>query len=156
LDGQYGGEMYSQTNHKNNTLGKTRVTLPGRDGGIVGQGVVKLADGSFVPNTKIAQASAYYDNYYQIRNAETNIFDASFLKIREVRLEFGLPANLLRKLGVQKTSIAIWGRDLFNFTKFPGFDPEGGNLNNGTLTPGVELTQFPSNRLVGTNLSFKF
>ena len=40
LDGQKGGDMYSQTNHKNNTLGKTKVTLPGRDGGIVGDGVV--------------------------------------------------------------------------------------------------------------------
>ena len=156
LDGQYGGEMYSQTSHKNNTLGKTKVTLPGRDAGIIGDGVVRLANGTFVKNTIVAQASAYYDNYYQISNAETNIFDASFLKIREVRLEFGLPSNMLRKLGVQKTSIAIWGRDLFNFTKFPGFDPEGGNLNNGTLTPGVELTQFPSNRLMGTNLTFKF
>lgn len=156
MDGQYGGEMYSQTNHKNNTLGKTKITLPGREGGIVGQGVVKLADGSFVPNTKVAAASAYYDNYYTISNAETNIFDASFLKIREVRLAFQLPSYLLKKIGVQKTSIAIWGRDLFNFTKFPGFDPEGGNLDNGTLTPGVELTQFPSNRLVGTNLTFKF
>lgn len=156
LDGQYGGEMYSQTNHKNNTLGKTRVTLPGRDNGIVGQGVIKLADGTFTPNKTVAAASAYYDNYYQISNAETNIFDASFLKIREVRLEFALPDRLLRKIGVQRTSIAVWGRDLFNFTKFPGFDPEGGNLNNGTLTPGVELAQFPSTRSIGTNLTFKF
>ena len=156
MDGQYGGEMYSQTSHKNNTLGKTMVTLPGRDNGIVGQGVVKLADGSYSKNTKVAEASAYYDNYYQISNAETNIFDASFIKIREVRLEFGLPSQLLKKIGVQRTSIAIWGRDLFNFTKFPGFDPEGGNLNNGTLTPGVELAQFPSNRTIGTNLTFKF
>jgi len=156
VDGQKGGDMYSQTSHKNNTLGKTVVTLPGRDNGIVGQGVVKLADGSYSQNTKIAEASAYYDNYYQISNAETNIFDASFIKIREVRLEFALPSQLLKKIGVQKTSIAFWGRDLFNFTKFPGFDPEGGNLNNGTLTPGVELTQFPSNRTIGTNLTFKF
>jgi len=156
IDGQKGGAMYSQTNHKNNTLGKTVVTLPGRDNGIVGEGVVKLADGSFIQNTKVADASAYYDNYYQISNAETNIFDASFIKIREVRLEFELPSQLLKKIGVQRTSIALWGRDLFNFTKFPGFDPEGGNLNNGTLTPGVELTQFPSNRTVGTNLTFKF
>jgi TonB-linked SusC/RagA family outer membrane protein len=156
VDGQKGGEMYSQTNHKNNTLGKTMVTLPGREGGIIGQGVVKMADGTFVPNTVKAAASAYYDNYYQISNAETNIFDASFLKIREVRLEFNLPNGALKKLGVQRTSIAFWGRDLFNFTKFPGFDPEGGNLNNGTLTPGVELAQFPSNRTIGTNLTFKF
>lgn len=36
------------------------------------------------------------------------------------------------------------------------FDPEGGNLNNGTLTPGVELAQFPSARSMGANLTFKF
>ncbi len=156
LDGQYGGDMYSQTSHKNNTLGKTKVTLPGREGGVLGVGVVKQADGNFVPNTTKAAASAYYDNYYQISNAETNIFDASFLKIREVRIEFNLPTKWLNSIGIQKTSLAFFGRDLFNFTKFPGFDPEGGNLNNGTLTPGVELTQFPSARTIGANLTLKF
>lgn len=156
LDGQYGGEMYSQTNHKNNTLGKTRVTLPGRDGGIVGNGVVSKGDGTFAPNTVNIPASAYYDNYYQIGNAETNIFDASFLKVREVRIEYGFPSTFVSKLGLQQATIALYGRDLFNFTDFPGFDPEGGNLNNGTLTPGVELAQFPSTRTLGANVMLKF
>ena len=157
LDGQMGGSMYSQTNHKNNTLGKTKVTLPGRDEGIVGQGVVyNNASQKYEPNTRNVAASSYYDNYYQISNAETNIFDASFLKIREVRFEFNLSKRILSKLQVKQTSIALYGRELFNFTKFPGFDPEGGNLNNGTLTPGVELTQFPSTRNMGINLTFKF
>ena len=156
LDGQKGGSMFSQTNHKNNTLGKTKVTLPGREDGIIGQGVVKQPDGSFAPNTVKVAASSYYDNYYQIANAETNIFDASFLKIREARVEFNLPAALLNRIGVRQTSLALFGRDLFNFTKFPGFDPEGGNLNNGTLTPGVELAQFPSTRTMGMNLTLKF
>jgi len=156
LDGQMGGSMYSQTNHKNNTLGKTQVTLPGREGGIIGDGVVLQPDGAYKPNTVKVAASAYYDNYYQISNAEVNIFDASFLKIREVRFEFSLPQSLLSRIGVRQTSVAVFGRDLFNFTKFPGFDPEGGNLNNGTLTPGVELAQFPSVRSMGVNLTFKF
>jgi TonB-linked SusC/RagA family outer membrane protein len=157
LDGQMGGSMYSQTNYKNNTLGKTKVTLPGRDEGIVGQGVVyNSASQKYEPNTRNVAASSYYDNYYQISNAETNIFDASFLKIREVRFEFNLSKRILSKLQVKQTSIALYGRELFNFTKFPGFDPEGGNLNNGTLTPGVELTQFPSTRNMGINLTFKF
>ncbi|NBB21898.1 SusC/RagA family TonB-linked outer membrane protein [Runella sp. CRIBMP] len=156
LDGQMGGSMYSQTNHKNNTLGKTRVTLPGRDGGLIGNGVVLQSDGSYKPNTVKVAASAYYDNYFQISNAETNIFDASFLKIREVRFEGNVPQQLLRRTGIRQMSVAVFGRDLFNFTSFPGFDPEGGNLNNGTLTPGVELTQFPSTRSMGVNLTFKF
>lgn len=156
LDAQKGGSIYSQTNHKNNTLGKTKVTLPGRDGGIVGEGVVLQADGTYKPNTVKVSAASYYDNYYQIGNAEVNIFDASYLKIREVRFEFNLPQGFLNRVGVRQTTVALFGRDLYNFTKFPGFDPEGGNLNSGTLTPGVELTQFPSTRSMGANLTFKF
>jgi TonB-linked SusC/RagA family outer membrane protein len=157
LDGQKGGDLYSQTNHKNNTLGKTKVTLPGRDNGIVGDGVVlNTVTGQYSPNTVNVPASSYYDNIYTISNAEMNIFDASFLKIREVRVEFNLPKKLIQKAGMQQTSVAVYGRDLFNFTKFPGFDPEAGNLNSGTLTPGIELAQFPSTRTMGINLTLKF
>lgn len=156
LDGQKGGAMFSQTSHKNNTLGKTKVTLPGREEGIIGDGVVLQSDGKYLPNTVKVPASSYYDAIYAISNAEMNIYDASFLKIREVRLAFTLPEQWLRKLGVMETNAAVYGRDLFNFTKFPGFDPEGGNLNNGTVTPGVELAQFPSARTMGINLTFKF
>lgn len=156
LDGQMGGSMFSQTNHKNNTLGKTKVTLPGREGGIVGDGVVRQSDGSYTRNTVNVPVSSYYDNYYQISNAETNIFSTTFLKIREVRVEYSLPQSFLNRMRLQQMTIALFGRDLFNFTDFPGFDPEGGNLNSGTLTPGVELTQFPSTRTIGANLTFKF
>ncbi|RYY58344.1 MAG: SusC/RagA family TonB-linked outer membrane protein [Chitinophagaceae bacterium] len=157
LDGQYGGAIFSQTSHKNNTLGKTKVTLPGRDNGIVGDGVVwNAATQKYEQNAVNVSAASYYDNYYQIANAEVNIYDASFLKLREARVEFNLPKRFLSKLKIEQTSVAVYGRDLFNITDFPGFDPEGGNLNNGTLTPGVELAQFPSTRTMGINLTFKF
>lgn len=155
FDYQHGGNLYSQTNHKSNTLGKTKVTLPGRETGIVGDGVVLGSDGVYRPNTVNVSASSYYDNYYAINNAETNIFDATYLKLREARIEFNLPLKLLTKVGFKQTSVALYGRDIFNITKFPGFDPEGGNLNSGTLTPGVELMQFPSSRTLGVNLTFK-
>jgi len=148
--------MYSQTNHKSNTLGKTKVTLPGRETGIVGDGVVLGSDGKYKPNTVSVSASSYYENIYAINNAEMNIFDASYLKLREARVEFNLPQNLLKRVGIGQASVAIYGRDLFNITSFPGFDPEGGNLNSGTLTPGVELMQFPSTRNMGINLTLKF
>jgi hypothetical protein len=157
FDYSKGGSMYSQTNYKNNTLGKTKVTLPGRDGGIVGDGVVlDPASGKYQPNTVKVIAESYYEAYYPDNNAEMNIFDATYLKLREARIEFNLPANLLSRISVKQVSVAIYGRDLFDITKFPGFDPEGGNLNSGTLTPGVELMQFPSTRTMGLNLTFKF
>jgi TonB-linked SusC/RagA family outer membrane protein len=156
FDGQYGGDVYSQTNHKLNTLGKTTVTLPGRDGGIVGYGVVRQGDGTFAKNTKSVSAQKYYEEYYKISNAETNIFDASFVKLREVRLEYSVPRPFARRLGMQQASIAVYGRELFNFTKFPAFDPEVAMLNSGTIVPGVEMTQFPSTRTMGMNLTMKF
>ncbi|MBC7720513.1 MAG: SusC/RagA family TonB-linked outer membrane protein [Pedobacter sp.] len=156
FDYQHGGSIYSQTNHKNNTLGKTRITLPGRETGIVGNGVVQDATGKYVPNTVNVSAISYYETYYAIGNAETNIFDATYLKLREARIEYNLPKKLLSKMGIVQSSIALYGRDLFNITNFPGYDPEGGNLNSGQLTPGVELTQFPSTRTMGINLTFKF
>ena len=158
LDYQKGGTMYSQTNMKGNSLGKTKITLPGRENGIVGDGVVyNAANGKYdTPNNVNVSAAAYYELYYSSNNAETNTFDATYLKLREARIEYTLPPNLLKKIGITQTSIALYGRDLFNITKFPGFDPEGGNLNNGTITPGAEIMQFPSSRTMGVNLTVKF
>ncbi len=156
FDYQHGGSMFSQTNHKSATLGKLKTTLPGRDNGIVGDGVVLDATGKYVPNTVAVQASAYYENVYAINNAEMNVFDASYLKLREARIEFNFPETWLKRAGIRQTSLALYGRDLFNITSFPGYDPEGGNLNSGTLTPGVELMQFPSSRTIGINLTLKF
>jgi len=157
FDYQHGGSMYSQTNHKSNTLGKTNITLPGREGGITGDGVVlNSATGKYEPNMVKVTADNYYETIYAISNAEMNVFDATYLKLREARIEFNLSQELLTKIGIKQTSIALYGRDLFNITNFPGFDPEGGNLNSGTITPGVELMQFPSTRNMGVNLTFKF
>ena len=49
--------MYSQTNYKNNALGKTKVTLPGRENGILGDGVVPDASGKYVLDVANVPAS---------------------------------------------------------------------------------------------------
>lgn len=165
LDGQKGGDIYSNTNYKNNSLGKTKVTLPGRaEGGVVGKGVMMdPSSGKYVPNTVKVSALNYYQTVYNDAVAENNIFDASFLKVREVRVEFNLPPQVLHAIHLQQGSIALYGRDLFDFTRFPAFDPESGNMSTGstdskvgTLVPGVEIAQFPSTRTIGLNLTLKF
>jgi hypothetical protein len=42
------------------------------------------------------------------------------------------------------------------WSKFPAFDPEAATLNSGTIVPGIEMTQFPSTRTMGVNLTAKF
>ncbi|MGY0035096.1 hypothetical protein [Pedobacter sp. NJ-S-72] len=42
---------------------------------------------------------------------------------------------------------------MMTITKWPGFDPEFGTLNDGTINQGFELGQFPSTRTFGINLN---
>jgi TonB-linked SusC/RagA family outer membrane protein len=157
LDGQYGGLVYSQTHHKMAEQGKLKSTLPGREEGfIIGDGVVKNADGSYSPNTKKVPVGNYYGDYYRRVNVESNSFDASFLKLREMRFEYSLPKSLTTKIRVNNARIAVYGRDLAMITKFPMFDPETAALNGSTILPGVEIGQMPSTRTFGMNLTFNF
>ena len=157
IDGQYGGIIYSQTHHKMTEQGKLKHTLSGRETNkIVGEGVVDDGTGHFVPNTKEVSIADYYSDYYRRANVEANSFDASYLKLREARLEYTLPKNLLSKTFIRQASVGVYGRDLLLFTDFPIFDPETAALNGSTLLPGVEMGQMPSTRTMGLNITVKF
>ena len=82
---------------------------------VVAPGVVENADGSYSPNTKLVTAQVYYKEYYD-QNVEASLFDASFLKIREIRIEYEFDKKLLRKTPLSQASIALYGRNLFCFT----------------------------------------
>jgi TonB-linked SusC/RagA family outer membrane protein len=156
IDGQKGGMVYSQTHHKMMEQGKLKKSLPGREEGfIIGEGVV--ADGAgFKPNAKKVTVGDYYADYYRRANVESNTFDASFIKLREVRLEYSIPAKVTGKLKLQQVSVALYGRDLAMITDFPVFDPETASLNGDTILPGAEIGQLPSTRTIGVNLNIKF
>lgn len=157
LDGQYGGIVYSQTHHKMSEQGKLGHTLLGRETGtVIGEGVVRNSDGSYSPNTTPVAINQWYGDYYRRANIETNSFDASYLKLREVRIEYNIPRKVIDKWGLNAASVALFGRDLAMISKFPIFDPETASLNGATIIPGVEMGQMPTPRTWGMNLSVKF
>jgi hypothetical protein len=158
LDGQLGGKIYSQTHHKMTEQGKLVHTLKGREENfIIGDGVVlNAATGKYDVNTIKVLPVDYYADYYRRANVESNTFDASFLKVREMRLEKSIPQRVLGKSFIKQASFAIYGRDLLMISNFPMFDPETASLNGSTLLPGVEMGQMPSTRTIGLNLTFKF
>ncbi|WP_245893728.1 SusC/RagA family TonB-linked outer membrane protein [Sphingobacterium gobiense] len=157
LDGQYGGIVYSQSHHKMTEQGKLGHTLKGRETGtIVGEGVVDNGDGTYSPNTTATPINTWYGDYYRRANLETNSFDASYLKLREVRLEFGLPKALVSRWKMNSASVAFFGRDLFMWSDFPMYDPETAALNGATIMPGIEMGQMPSTRTFGINLRANF
>ena len=157
VDAQYGSVAYSLTQGKMAVQGKTKSTLPGRYNGIIGNGVVKNTDGSYRPNTIIVEdLSTYYDAQFGTANIEGSTFSTAFLKLREARLDYSFNVRLVKKLGLQRAQIGVYGRDLLIFSEWPGFDPEFGTLDGAEINRGFEIGQFPSTRTVGLNLTLGF
>lgn len=180
FDGQYGGLMYSHSHHKMTEQGKLAHTLNGRLPGtpfymskddpriaaagftpedgmyMIAPGVVKNSDGTYSPNTKVVTVESYYKEYYRMANVETNSFKTTFLKLREVRLQYQLPISILRKTPFSTASIAFYGRNIFCATNFPLFDPESAALNGSSIVPGVETGSLPTPRTFGVNINVAF
>jgi hypothetical protein len=94
----------------------------------------------------------YYRSHWGIDNAEGSTFRTDFIKFREARLDYSLPASLIKKIGLQRATIGIYGRDLYIWSDWPMFDPEFGTLSGTDIVQGFEIAQFPSTRSIGLNL----
>lgn len=157
FDAQYGAIAHSLSNYKLAEQGKTKNTLPGRYNGIIGNGVVQNPDGTYSPNTTIAtDIDEYYRSHYGIDNAEGSTFSTDFIKFREARLDYTFKPNLVKKLGLQRATIGVYGRNLFIWSPWPIFDPEFGTLSGSDIVQGFETAQFPSTRTFGFNLLVGF
>ena len=83
--------------------------------------------------------------YFNVRGSNQNTVDASFIRLKNVRLSYSLPADLLGKAGIQETQIYLQGQNLLNFSDYLGLDPE--NTNSRVLPPLRTIS-------AGINLSF--
>lgn len=154
FDAQWGAVAHSLTHYKLAEQGKTTNTLPGRYNGIIGNGVIQDADGKYRKNDVIAtDVDGYYRSHFGQDNAEGSTFSTNFIKFREASLYFTLGPKTTKRLGLQRATIGVYGRDLFIWSKWPIFDPEFGTLQGTDIQRGFEVGQFPSTRSVGVNLS---
>jgi TonB-linked SusC/RagA family outer membrane protein len=155
FDAQFGGNAYSLTHAVLAEEGKLKKTLPGRYNGIIGDGVVLNPDGTYSPNTVVAtSAGTYYKAHFVRDNVESNIFSTDYIKFREARLDYSFSPKFLSRLGLQKGTIGVYGRDLLTFSNWPAFDPEVGTIGaDGDITAGFETGQFPSTRTFGLNIT---
>lgn len=109
------------------------------------------------PNT-VRTSNTNYGLYGYLRNPnEAFVYDASFVKLREVSLTYSLPTSFTAKLGgVKGVDFSLIGRNLWIIHKnLPDADPEDG-LSSGNLGQGYSLGSFPSVRSVGANLRLRF
>ncbi len=161
---QWGGMAYSLTHCQLSRQGKLTNTLYGRYGGVLHEGVTARgldAQGKMVytPNSTITESTVtyYLDRVYALNNVETSTFDTSFLKLRELRLEWTLPKKWITRTHVlQGATVAVFGTNLFCWSKWPFYDPEVGTLNGASITRGFETASYPMTRTYGFNIKLSF
>jgi hypothetical protein len=110
---------------------------------------VKVVAGDTVPNDIRVTAQAYHKSLTNI--SEEWVYDATFVKLREVRLGYDVPDSFSRRMGVRGVSVALVGRNLKLWTDVPNIDPE--TAFNASNVQGFEYGQLPSARSVGFNIS---
>ena len=117
--------------------------------GIMVEGVTESGS----KNEEVVSAEKYYHRIYSI--AEANVYDASYVKLREVALSYRLPRLWTQKLHLQEASVTLTGRNLWTIYKsVSNIDPESA-LTTGNAQ-GVEAYSLPTTRSFGVNLSVKF
>ena len=159
LDARIGGDVYDEGTGTGRWTGQYAETALGREEGVIGKGVRKItaADGSvtYTPNDIILTANQMYA-YNNPRNYhEAAIFDASYVKLRELSLGYNIPGALVKRLHMQSAKLSLVGRNVWMIFKNtphvdPEFDSKGGNAQ------GFGYGELPSSRSLGMNLSLSF
>jgi TonB-linked SusC/RagA family outer membrane protein len=164
MDFSKGGSLYSvdmkyglATGLFAETAGLNAKGKPKRDpvedgGGILNDGV--YADGT--PNTTYVWAGDWDGAWlYDYLPTAAYVYDASYIKLREVSFSYSLPSRLLAKTPVSRVSLSIVGRNLWILhTNMPYYDPES-SLGAGNIQ-GVANGAYPSTRTMGFNISVGF
>lgn len=172
FDIRQGGYFISRTLNKFVGSGMTIESLQGRgarepgkeyDDLYYSEGAI-LVDGEYQQNLQIFDgtyskgivgndARRFIKTQYD-HISEAQLTDASFVKLRELRLGYTLPAKWARKIYLQNINVAFVGRDLFLWTKNPHVDPESGGMDNMNL--GIDAFSVPASKSLGFQVNVNF
>ena len=161
FDWRQGGEIVSRTRALGNVGGQLAETAFRPEGGIIAQGVVNTGTAenpNYVPNTTAVTAESYYRQFYDRNHEENNIYDASYLKLRQFSVGYTFKLNdgfIGLKEGVD-VNLSLVGRNLFAITENPHFDPEQLAVQGQSFVSGVEDMSYATTRSIGFKAGFNF
>jgi hypothetical protein len=124
-----------------------------RENGVLNPGVAP--DGT--PNT-VKTGGGNTENSFGYKAAPNKafVYDASFVKLREVSITYNFPKSMFENTFINAASLSILGSNLWIISKnLPYADPESG-LSSGNSSRGYSVGSLPTTRDIGFNLTFKF
>ncbi len=177
FDLRWGGVFYSRTNYEMNISGLSTETLLGgydADGNyvqreyIVPDGMIeedgeyrKLTSQDLIESglsTGGLTGQQYWENMMDAEIPEAVIYDASYLKFRELKIGYELPKRLLSKSFIDLAKISLVVRNLALWSKIPNVDAEVySSSEQAGAIPGYDKTGgVPSTRNISVNVNLKF
>lgn len=167
IDIKKGGILYSGTMSRMLTNGVAAETLYGRDDYykhsiIFGENDSELTGGATwdayfadgTKNTRYMSPQSY--EYARPNYAEFVMYDASYVKLREVIIGYTFPAKFLQNKFIKSAKLSLTGRNLAILHRETpkGIDPEATSTSgNGQ---GIENGALPPNALYGFNVRLTF
>jgi hypothetical protein len=169
IDFKSGGEIFSGTNNRLTQWGLHEQSLIGREGetplhvtGVTRTGagteaspyVYSPIDRDLTPH----EANIYWNRVGGESTAISNMFiyDASFVKLRQLTLGYSFPRTWLEKTPIQNLTVSFVGRNLWVINKnIDNVDPESTYSTNAGAQ-GLEYFAMPATRSYGFNLRVGF
>jgi TonB-linked SusC/RagA family outer membrane protein len=161
IDMQMGGSLHSYSNQWGKYSGMMAETVENniREDGIIVEGV--YAPGTIIDDVDVsgqangsvldAQSHFFLNQGYVVHAADQ--YDATFVKLREVRLSYTLPESITKNLPVYNIQLSAYGRNLaLLHSDVPHIDPEV-TVSSSNIQ-GFEGGQLPIERSIGFNLKF--
>ncbi|MCD0468592.1 SusC/RagA family TonB-linked outer membrane protein [Flavobacterium sp. JAS] len=181
LDMKFGMDVYSMTNSVAATKGLLDVTTEGRDAynharaeavandpnfsqsswvptaGYVAEGVVNTgtaANPVYVKNTTPVNPQDYWNTVFNNTPAPF-IYDASYVKLREVSIGYSIPKSVFGGAKINSVYISAFARNLLTFNKdLPNVDPE--SMYTSGNGQGFEYGSLPFRQSYGFNIKVAF
>ncbi len=175
FDIRQGGDLYSITHMFGTTAGVLEQTTDGRcllegqsganlppcveeDGtinGIVFDGVKVTEAGDTVPNDIVTSAQALYRDSYWYAISEAHMFDASYVKLRQLSLTFDVPQNWANRLSLSGIQVGLIGRNLGMWGIDDGLDVDPETAYDASNAQGFEYGSVPSMRSIGFTVTVR-
>ncbi len=162
LDWRQGGELVSRTLSLAAVGGQLQETSFRPEAGIVADGVINVGtvdNPIYEQNTTAVSAESYYRQFYDRNHEENNVYDASYLKMREFSIGYSFKIKQ-NSIGFLKSDadikVSLLGRNLFAISDIPHFDPEQLAVQGQGIVSGVEDLSYATTRSFGLKLNVNF
>jgi len=135
-------------------LGDATAGYGAKSGGYFIPGV-NVANGVSTPNKTRIDATTSDGWGYAVQPNKAFVYDAGYVKLREVSISYTLPVSLVAKVGLKGAVLSAVGSNVWIISKhLPYADPESG-LAAGNVQ-GYSIGSLPSTRDFGFNIKLNF